>query len=60
MVRYNDLPMVIRDEFGGNVEGHGSSDMPAWGEAFRDHVEPVFAGALILELALYLESIQEK
>ena len=34
--------------------------MPAWGEAFRDHEEPVMVSALIFELALYLESIQEK
>jgi mono/diheme cytochrome c family protein len=49
---------IIRD--GGEVSGHGASDMPAWGEAFRDHVEPVLASALIFELALYLESIQEE
>jgi membrane dipeptidase len=28
---HNDLPMVIRDEFGGNVEGHDIS-VPAWGD----------------------------
>ena len=49
---------IIRN--GGNLSGHGSTDMPAWGEAFRDHEEPVMVSALIFELALYLESIQEK
>lgn len=49
---------IIRN--GGQVAGHGSRDMPAWGEAFRDHEEPVMVSALIFELALYLESIQEK
>ncbi len=44
---------------GGDLKGHGSSEMPAWGEVFRDQVEPVMASALIFELALYLESIQD-
>jgi mono/diheme cytochrome c family protein len=49
---------IIRN--GGAVAGHGSRDMPAWGEAFRDHEEPVMVSALIFELALYLDSIQVK
>lgn len=61
--RYGGFPLskiadIIKN--GGEVKGHGSSDMPAWGEAFRDHVEPVLASAMIFELAMYLESIQEK
>jgi len=49
---------IIRN--GGNLSGHGSTDMPAWGEAFRDHEEPIMVSALIFELALFLESIQER
>ncbi len=61
--KYRGFPLakiadIIRN--GGEVTGHGSSDMPAWGEAFRDNYEPVMVSALIFELALYLESIQEK
>jgi hypothetical protein len=33
--------------------------MPAWGEVFRDHVDPIMSWALIFELTLYLEGLQE-
>jgi mono/diheme cytochrome c family protein len=61
--KYGGFPLgkvadIIRN--GGAVAGHGSRDMPAWGEVFRDHEEPVMVSALIFELALYLDSIQEK
>ena len=40
------------------VRSHGSRDMPVWGERYREHQDPAIARARILELTLYLESIQ--
>lgn len=53
---FSKVARIIRD--GGDIASHGSSDMPAWGEVFRDHVDPVMARALIFELTLYLENLQ--
>ncbi len=54
---FSKIARMIRD--GGNIEAHGNTDMPAWGEVFRDHVDPIMSRALIFELTLYLEEIQE-
>lgn len=54
---FSRIARMVRD--GGNVEAHGSTEMPAWGEVFRDHVDPIMSRALIFELTLYLEEIQE-
>jgi mono/diheme cytochrome c family protein len=47
------------------VKGHGTRDMPIWGEAFRQpeggqRVEETRAIGRILALVYYLQSIQEK
>lgn len=55
---FSRIAQVIRD--GGEIASHGSSDMPAWGEVFRDHVDPIMSRALIFELTLYLEGLQKK
>lgn len=54
---FSKIARTIRD--GGEIASHGSSDMPAWGEVFRDHVDPIMARALIFEMTLYLEEIQK-
>ena len=54
---FSTIARMIRD--GGSIEAHGNKDMPAWGEVFRDHVDPIMSRALIFELTLYLEEIQE-
>ncbi|MDX2158974.1 MAG: c-type cytochrome [Hyphomicrobiaceae bacterium] len=55
---FSRIAKIIRD--GGEIASHGSSDMPAWGEVFRDHVDPIMSRALIFELTSYLETLQEK
>ena len=54
---FSRVARIIRD--GGGIASHGNEDMPAWGEVFRDHVDAIMARALIFELTLYLENIQE-
>ena len=54
---FSRIAKTIRD--GGEIASHGSADMPAWGEVFRDHVDPIMSRALIFELTLYLEGLQE-
>jgi mono/diheme cytochrome c family protein len=49
---------VIRN--GGAVLGHGSTEMPAWGEYFAIKGEPEVARSRIADLVRYLESIQAK
>jgi mono/diheme cytochrome c family protein len=46
----------------GRVEliSHGTRDMPIWGERFRENVDPAVARSRILNLTLYLQSIQKK
>jgi mono/diheme cytochrome c family protein len=55
---FSKVAGIIRD--GGGITSHGSTDMPAWGEVFRDHTDPIMARALIFELTLYLESLQQE
>ena len=42
-----------------DVASHGGRDMPIWGMRFREQQDPTVVRARILELTLYLESIQE-
>jgi mono/diheme cytochrome c family protein len=53
---FSQVARIIRD--GGEIDLHGTADMPVWGEVFRDHVDAIMARALIFELTLYLEDIQ--
>jgi mono/diheme cytochrome c family protein len=39
---------------------HGGRDMPIWGIRYRENQDPALARARILDLTLYLESIQDK
>jgi len=39
---------------------HGGREMPIWGMRYREHQDPAAARGLILDLALYLNSIQAK
>lgn len=39
---------------------HGGRDMPIWGIRYRENQDPALARARILDLTLYLESIQVK
>lgn len=55
---FSRIARIVRD--GGQIASHGSNDMPAWGEVFRDHADPIMARALIFELTLYIEGIQKK
>ena len=41
-----------------DVASHGGRDMPIWGMRYREQQDPSVARARILELTLYLESIQ--
>lgn len=41
-----------------DVASHGGRDMPIWGIRYREQQDPPVARARILELTLYLESIQ--
>lgn len=41
-----------------DTASHGGREMPVWGIRYREHQDPAAARGLILDLALYLESIQ--
>ena len=40
------------------LKGHGSSEMPVWGEAFTKTTEPMQVDQRIMSIVRYLESIQ--
>lgn len=53
---------IIR--YGGNLEAHGSRDMPIWGKVFSDagghgKVGGAYSRRAVVELKQYLESIQQ-
>ena len=43
-----------------DVMGHGSQQMPVWGDAFRRDADNPLAYPRILELVFYLKSIQQE
>jgi len=54
----NKVSDVIRN--GGNVLGHGSSAMLAWGTYFAERGEPKVAKERIAALVAYIKSLQQK